>query len=71
MKQEFKTFKGYSNKSIEEALEDAIKQVPGNGIGVDQLYNYPIIHTGKEIGGIAGLNRFYVVISALINSDAK
>jgi hypothetical protein len=71
MSQEFKTFKGYSKKSFEEALESAMKQVPGNTTSVDQLYNYPVIQSGKEIGGLPGRNDYYVVITALINSTDK
>lgn len=67
MPQEFKTFKGYSDKNLEEALEAAISQVPASRIP-DAFSNYPIIHSGKEMGGFVPVNKYYVVISALIDS---
>jgi hypothetical protein len=63
MPEETKTFKGYSKKSIEEALQSAIDQVPDNG-NADALGIFSIVQMGKEIGGIAGRNDFFVVISA-------
>jgi hypothetical protein len=64
MPEETKTFKGYSKTSIEEALQNAIDQVPDNGNAADALGIFSIVQMGKEIGGIAGRNDFFVVISA-------
>ena len=57
------TIKGISKSSFEEALEDAIRKSPidPRSVGViDFLFTYTISRFGKEKGGIAGLNQYFV-----------
>jgi hypothetical protein len=65
MPKEIKTIKGYSKTSFEEALENAIAQVKVKTTSADELFHYPIVQMGKEMGGIAGRNDYYVVITVV------
>lgn len=53
---------GYSKAwDLQEAMRDAISQLPGNGIA-DWLYRYRVVEIGADVGGVAGLNQLRVTV---------
>lgn len=54
---------GYSKSwDLQEAMRDAIAQLPRREDIADWLYHYKVVDIGAEIGGIAGLNRLRVTV---------
>ena len=52
--------RGYSKKSFEEALENAIKEL---SIPQKPFHDYVIVKFGKEVGGLVNRNDYYVEIT--------
>lgn len=54
---------GYSTSwDLQEAMRDAIAQLPHREDIADWLYHYEVVDVGAEIGGIAGFNRLRVTV---------
>ncbi|WP_454084597.1 hypothetical protein [Georgenia sp. Marseille-Q6866] len=54
---------GYSSSwDLQEAMRDAIAQLPRRDDISDWLYHYEVVEVGAEIGGIAGFNRMRVTV---------
>lgn len=54
---------GYSaGWDLQEAMRDAIAQLPRREDVVDWLYHYTVVEIGAEVGGIAGFNRLRVTV---------
>lgn len=54
---------GYSTSwDLQEAMRDAIAQLPKRTDVTDWLYHYTVVEVGAEVGGIAGFNRLRVTV---------
>lgn len=54
---------GYSRSwDLQEAMRDAIAQLPRREDMTDWLYHYEVVEIGAEVGGIAGFNRMRVTV---------
>lgn len=54
---------GYSKAwDLQEAMRDAIAQLPRRTDVTDWLYRYTVVEVGAEVGGIAGFNRLRVTV---------
>jgi hypothetical protein len=57
-----RTFRG-TGATLDKAVTAAHDQIPGNPNIVDDLIVSKVVKFGREVGGIAGFNHFYAVVT--------